>query len=95
MSQEETIERLEKLGYDEKLKGDKVRLIENPKKFIEEFIESIMAKRNSDYELVNSPNKEIKEINPIIKRQLKSFKETLEYNNLSIEDVLEYLKNNE
>jgi len=95
LSDEETNERLKKLGYDEKLKGDKVRLIENPKKFIEEFIESILAKRNSDYELVNTTNKEIKEINPIIKRQLKSFKETLENNNLSIEDVLEYLKNNE
>jgi hypothetical protein len=70
-------------------------LIENPKKFIEEFIESILSRKNSDYELVNSSNKEIKEINPIIKRQLKSFKETLENNNLSIEDVLEYLKNNE
>ena len=95
LSQEETIERLKKLGYDEKLKDNKVRLIENPKKFIEEFIESLMSKRNSDYDLVNSPNKEIKEINPIIKRQLKSFKDTLENNNLTIEDVLEYLKNNE
>ncbi len=95
LSHEETIERLKNLGYDVNLKKGKVRLIENPKKFIEEFIESIIAKKNSDYELVNSYNKEIKEINPIIKRQLKSFKETLENNNLSIDDVLEYLKNNE
>jgi hypothetical protein len=95
LSDDETKERLEKLGYDEKLKGDKIRLIENPKKFIEEFIESVLSKRNSDYELVNSLNKEIKEVNPIIKRQIKSFKDTLESNNLTIDDVLEYLKNNE
>jgi hypothetical protein len=95
LSDEETTERLKNLGYDEKLKGDKIRLIENPKKFIEEFIENILSKRNSDYELVNSSNKEIKEVNPIIKRQIKSFKDTLESNNLTIDDVLEYLKNNE
>jgi hypothetical protein len=95
LSDDETKERMEKLGYDEDLKKGKIRLIENPKKYIEEFIESILAKRNSDYELVNSPNKELKEINPIIKRQIKSFKEALESNDLTIEDVLEYLKNNE
>jgi len=95
LSDDETKERMEKLGYDEDLKKGKIRLIENPKKYIEEFIESILTKRNSDYELVNSPNKELKEINPIIKRQIKSFREALESNDLTIEDVLEYLKNNE
>lgn len=95
LSDEETKERLEKMGYDEDLKGDKVRLIENPKKFIEEFIENILAKKYEENELVNSPNKELKEVNPIIKRQLTSLKDSMKNNNLSLEDVLEYLKDNE
>jgi len=95
LSSDEAKDRLAQMGYNEKLKGDKINLIENPNKYIEEFIESILSKRNSDYELVNSPNREIKEINPIVKRQIQSFKETLSDNNLSLEDVMEYLKNNE
>jgi hypothetical protein len=92
---DETDERLEKMGYDEDLEGDKVRLIENPKKFIEEFIENLISKKYQDNDLVNSPNKELKEINPIIKRQIKSLKDSMESNNLTLDDVLEYIKNNE
>ena len=95
LSDSETQERLEKMGYDEDLKNDKVRLIENPKKYIEEFLESILSQKNEDNEIVKSSQKEKKSINPIIKRQIKSLKDTLETNNLSMDDVLEYLKNNE
>lgn len=95
LSDKETEERLEKMGYDEHLDGDKVRLIENPKKFIEEFLESILLKRNEYNDIVKSTEKPPPNINPIIKRQLKSLKDSLETNNLSMNDVLEYLKNNE
>lgn len=86
---DEAEDRLEKMGYDEKLPDGKIRIVENPKKFIEEFIESIIAKRNNDNDILNNSNKEI---NPIIKRQLNSLKETMKKNNLSINDILEYLK---
>lgn len=89
---DEAEDRLKKMGYDEKLPKDKVRLVENPKKFIEEFIENIIAKRNNDNEIMTSS---ANELNPIIKRQLNSLKETMKKNNISINDVLEYLKNYE
>ena len=94
LSDDEAEERLEKMGYDEKLPEDQVRLVENPKKFIEEFIESILSNRSKENDIVNV-NQERKEINPIIKRQITSLKDTLKNNNLSVDDVLEYLKDNE
>lgn len=95
LSDEETKERLKMMGYDEKLKGDKVRLIENPKKYIEEYIENLLSKRNYNDDLINKEIKEKKIINPIIKRQITSLKDSMENNDLSIEDVIEYLKGNE
>jgi hypothetical protein len=89
---DEAEDRLKKMGYDEKLPDGKIRIVENPKKFIEEFIESIIAKRNNDNDILKNTNVEI---NPIIKRQLNSLKETMKKNNLSINDILEYLKDYE
>jgi hypothetical protein len=95
LSDDETEERLEKLGYDEKLKDDKVRLVEKDKNYIEEFIESVLSKKTNDNEFVNNKTHELKEVNPIIKRQIKSLKDTLENNNLTVEDIIEYLKSYE
>lgn len=92
LSDEETAERLKNMGYDEKLKGDKIRLIENPKKYIEEYIENLLSKKNFNNDLVSNELKEKKIINPIIKRQIKSLKDTMNNNDLSIEDIIEYLK---
>jgi len=95
LSDKETEDRLEKMGYDEDLKNDKVRLVEKNKQYFEEFIESILNKKNVDSEILKNKNFDMNEMNPIIKRQIYSLKDTLENNNLSIEDVLEYLRNNE
>jgi len=94
LEEPEAEKRLSQMGYDEELPNDQVRLVENPKKFIEEFIESILSNRSKENDIVNA-NQEIKEINPIIKRQITSLKDTLKNNNLSVDDVLEYLKDNE
>lgn len=91
----EAEERLEKMGYDENLPEDKVRLIEKERNYIEEFIESIIAKKKEDGEFVNKGEKEVKEVSPIIKRQLKSLSDSLKSHGLSYEDVMEYIKNNE
>ena len=88
LTHEDAIERLEKMGYDQKLPDDKVRLVENPKKFMKDYMETVLTKRNSNDEIVNS---EKKDINPIIKRQLSSLKTTLNKNNLTIDDIKEYL----
>lgn len=94
LSDDETEERLEKMGYDDELPNEQIRLVENPKKFIEEFIESILSNKTKVNDIVKN-NTEIKEINPLIKRQINSLKDTLKGNNLSVDDVLEYLKDNE
>lgn len=92
LSDEDAEERLEKMGYDEKLPEDQIRLVE--KNSLEEFIESVLNKKSNQNELVKNSG-EVKEINDLVKKQLKSLKNTMNSNNLSIEDVMEYLKDNE
>lgn len=89
---EEAKDRLDQMGYDKKLKGDKVRLVENPRKFIEEYIDNILSKKNQLNDIVSN---ETKEINPILLKQIKSLKNSLESNDLSVEDIIKYLKENE
>ena len=85
---------IEKMGYDKNLLDDKMRLVENPKKFMEEFIESILSKRNN-YEFVKKNNDndiEINEINPVIKKQINSLKNSIESNGLSVDQVIKMLQ---
>lgn len=91
---DEAKERAEKMGYDEELPDGKIRLIENPKEYIEEYIDNILKNKSKHNDLVNR-NQEIDEtnINPIIIKQLKSLKQTLGDNNININDVINFLKN--
>lgn len=93
LSDDETKERMDQMGYDEELPDDKVRLVENPKKYIEEFIESILSKKSNNDDLVKNPKEG--NITPIIKRQLNSLKTAMENNEISVEEITQYLKNNE
>ena len=89
----ETEERLAALGYDKKLPDDKVRLVENPKKFMEEYIESLLSKKKDNDILSREEEQtEEKDINPIILKQIKSLKNSIESNNLSVNDILKHLK---
>jgi hypothetical protein len=88
LSHIDAMERLEKMGYDENLPDDKVRLVENPKKFMKDYMETVLSKKNDNNEILN---KDKIEINPIIKRQLSSLKTALKNNKLTIDDVKEYL----
>lgn len=94
MTDDEAKERLSSYGYDEKLKGDKVRLIENPKKFVKDYVESVLKKKSTSDDLVKKDQAEDidSELNPIIKRQVMSLKNTLVKNNVSVEDVINILK---
>ncbi len=92
MDDKETEDRLAQMGYDEKLKDtDKVRLVENPKKFMEEYIESILRNKSKENDIV-SKGDEIKEVNPIIKKQIKSLKNSMNSHNLTIDDIVKHLK---
>ena len=95
LGDDETKKRLNQMGYDENLPEDKVRLVENPKKFMEEYIESILTKKNMNNDIVSKETTEEKDINPIVLKQLNSLKNTLKKNNLDINDVLKHLKNDE
>lgn len=94
MGDDEAEERLSTYGYDDDLSNDKVRLIENPKKYVSDYVESVLRKKTSSDDLVKKDqNEDVKsELNPIIKRQIEALKNTLKKNNLSINDVLGDLK---
>lgn len=95
LGDDETKKRMNQMGYDENLPEDKVRLVENPKKFMEEYIESVLSKKNISNDIVSKETNEEKDINPIVLKQLNSLKNTLKKNNLDINDVLKHLKNDE
>jgi hypothetical protein len=92
MDDSEAEDRLNAMGYDSNLPDDKVRLVENPKKFIEEYIESLMSNKSSVNDIVSKDNKEI---SPIVKKQIKSLKNTMDSHKLSIEDIINFIKNDE
>jgi len=91
--EDEAKQRAKQMGYDPQLPDGKMRLIENPLTYINEYL----AKKVKNRELVkkNSNESEKKDITPIIKRQLQSMKKTLKNNNLTIQDITEYLEDNE
>jgi hypothetical protein len=88
--EDEAKDRVEKLGYDKELPDGKIRLIENPKKYIEEYL----AKKAKDGEFVKKAEleKSKKKINPILMKQLKSIKQSLKNNGLTSKDITEYLE---
>ncbi len=91
---DEAEERLEKMGYDEKLANtDKIRLIENPKKFIEEYLESILSKKSNENDVLEKEKEE--SLNPIIKRQIKVLLQTLKDNGISPKVILKQMEDNE
>lgn len=93
LDDDEAEERLEKMGYDEKLSDtDKVRLVENPKKFIEEYLESILSKKTKENDVLE---KEEENINPIIRRQIKVLLQTLKDNGISPKVILKQIEDNE
>lgn len=92
LSPEEIEQRLEQMGYNKKLaKKDKINLIEKKNKFIEEFIESVLNKKTYSNDIIKKDKFDFLESNPIIKRQLDSLATTLKNNNLSFDDIKEYL----
>ncbi len=96
LDEPEAEERLNQMGYDKNLPDDKVRLVENPKKFMEEYIESLLRKKNEDSDLVKK-EEEVEEIEltPIVKKQLKSLKNTMKTYGLKPDHILKGLKDDE
>lgn len=95
--EDEAKERAKQMGFDPELPDGKLRLIENPAKYIEEYL----SKKTTNSELVKKQPVEDKikqpkkPISPVIKRQLSAIKQTLKNNGLSMTDITEYLEDNE
>jgi len=91
--EDEAKERAKQMGYDPELPDGKLRLIENPLKYIEEYL----TKKSQRDELVKKARneKEKKDVNPIIKKQLNTIRQTLKDNGLTMSDITEYLEDNE
>ena len=98
LSDEEAKERLEAMGY---IPGQEevVRLVENPLSFMEDYIEDVLnKKKQKDNDLLSKDKeKEVKEVHPIIKRQIMSLKNSMKSHGLNADDVLKHLEdeNNE
>lgn len=90
LSDEEAKERLKALGY---IPGEKelVRLVENPKKYMNDYIESVLVKK-TDYKDVLTKDEDNVELNPLIKKQVDSLKKSLKNNNISIDKIINHLK---
>jgi hypothetical protein len=90
LGDDEAEERLSSYGYDENLPDDKVRLIENPKQYVQDYVESVLSKKNDVSDIVTKDQHEdvSAELNPIIKKQINSLKKTMVKNNLSVKDII-------
>jgi hypothetical protein len=90
LSDEEAKERLKALGY---IPGEKdlVRLVENPKKYMNDYIESVLVKKTDDTDVLSKDENKV-ELNPLIKKQVDSLKKSLKNNNISIDKIINHLK---
>lgn len=84
---------MKNLGYNEKLPEDKIIMIENPKKFIEEYIDELITNKNNSNDILNKENDS--EINPIVLKQINSLKKSMKTYGLNKNQILKLLNNNE
>jgi hypothetical protein len=92
LDDDEAKKRLKDMGY---IPGEQelVRLVENPNEFMEDYIQKVITKRNIDDLVKRQNDEEKKEINPIIKKQINSLKASAESNGLDLNDIIDYLRN--
>jgi len=90
-------ERAKQMGFDPNLPEDKIRLVENPMTFIEEYLESILKNKSKDNDIVNKQQEDESqvEINDIVKRQIKSLKNSMKTYGLKPDHILKGLKDDE
>jgi len=86
-------DRLGQMGYDPKLPEDKIRLVENPKKFMEEYIDNLLKQKGKDNDVISKEDEiEEVEINPIVAKQIKSLKNSMKTYGLKPDHILKGLK---
>ena len=93
LDEPEAEDRLAQMGYDKKLPADKVRLVENPKKFMEEYIDNLLKQKGKDNDVLPKEEEvEEVEINPIVAKQIKSLKNSMKTYGLKPDHILKGLK---
>jgi len=92
--EDEIEDRLKELGYESDYAEGVLRLVENPKEYVRDYLESILSKKTNINDVVEKDDEE-KTINPIIKKQIDVLKQTLKDNGISTKQFLSYIKNNE
>lgn len=96
LTREKALDKMADLGYKEELPDDKIIVVENPKKFIEEYIDELLKNKTKNNEILSNEDEiEEEELNPIVKKQIKSLKNTLKSNNISVDKIIKSLKNDE
>ena len=96
LPREKALDKMADLGYKEELPDDQIIMVENPKKYIEEYIDELLKKRNQTDDLVSNEEEiEEVEINPIVKRQIQSLKNSMKTYGLKPNQVLKNLEDNE
>jgi hypothetical protein len=78
--------RLQQMGYMEN--SDKVVVVENPKEFMRNYMETVLLSKSTSNEIVsNDGSTDEKEIPKIIQRQINSLKNSLKGSGLSLKDI--------
>jgi len=90
---EEQDKRAKQLGFDPNLPNGKQRIVENPKKFMEEYIDNLLKQKGKDNDVL-SKEEEVDEveINPIVAKQIKSLKNSMKTYGLKPDHILKGLK---
>lgn len=95
LDKEQALEKMKNLGYNEKLPKDKIIMIENPKKFIEEYIDELITNKYKSNDILEKDNVEDEEINPIILKQINSLKKSIKTHGLKKDQILKLLNKDE
>lgn len=87
LDNETAIEKMKVLGYNKDLPDDKIIMVENPKKYIEEYVEELLKSKYKDNEIFEKEE----ELDPNIIKQIKALKNF----NVSAEQILKILNSDE
>ena len=90
LSNEDAVEKLKQLGY---IPGQEeiVRLVENPKQYMSDYIESVLVKKTTESDVISKDEDNI-EINSLIMKQIKSLQKTAKNNNIPLSKIINQLK---
>lgn len=87
LDNEAAIEKMKILGYSKDLPDDKIIMVENPKRYIEEYIDELIKSKNKDNEIFEKEES----IDPNIIKQIKALRKY----NISAKQILNILNSNE